>query len=154
MIHGYRTIFPVPLAEACTWDPDLLERAASVAAEEASANGTDWIFAPMVDVCRDPRWGRIVGADVVVAVVGEPAGFSGEAHSRVHLGLPDGQQELLDGLAASGTPLVVVLMTGRPLVIPRLVEQATALLVAWHGGIRAGQAVADVLFGAAEPSGN
>ena len=435
VIHGYRTIFPVPLAEACTWDPDLLERAANVAAEEASANGTDWIFAPMVDVCRDPRWGRIVegagedpflgsllaaarvrglqssslrsgrlvaacpkhyvaygaaeagrdyntvdisertlrevflppfqaafeagadtvmsafneiagvpasvnrftlrgvlrdewhwpgvvvsdytaileliqhgvavdlreaarlsflagvdmdmmsdayhvhlaslvldgsvplrlvddavrrvlrlkvrlglferepldlgaaaralltedaralalevarasmvllkndrqvlplsaetrvavvgpmadahadllgawapmgraedvesvlegvaryrtdvsgdvdGADVVVAVVGEPAGFSGEAHSRVHLGLPDGQQELLDGLAASGTPLVVVLMTGRPLVIPRLVEQATALLVAWHGGIRAGQAVADVLFGAAEPSG-
>jgi beta-glucosidase len=92
-------------------------------------------------------------ADVVVAVVGEPAGLSGEAHSRAHLGLPFGQQEFIDGLAATGKPLVVVLMTGRPLVIPRLVEQARALLVAWHGGIRAGQAVADLLFGAAEPSG-
>src|SRR5438309_4740023 len=59
VIHGYRTIFPIPLAEACTWDPPLLEQAARVAAREAAANGTDWIFAPMVDVCRDPRWGRI-----------------------------------------------------------------------------------------------
>jgi beta-glucosidase len=59
VIHGYRTVFPIPLAEACTWDPPLLERAARVAAEEASASGTDWIFAPMVDVCRDPRWGRV-----------------------------------------------------------------------------------------------
>lgn len=59
VIHGYRTIFPIPLAESCTWDPELLERAARVAAEEASACGTDWIFAPVVDVCRDPRWGRI-----------------------------------------------------------------------------------------------
>jgi beta-glucosidase len=436
VIHGYRTIFPIPLAESCTWDPALVERAANVAAEEASANGTDWVFAPMVDICRDPRWGRIAegsgedpflggqlaaarvrgfqsstlssgrrvaacpkhfvaygaaeagrdyntvdlsertlrevflppfkaafdagaetlmsafneiggvpasanaftlrrvlreewawpgpvvsdytaiaeliqhgvaedlreaarlgflagvdmdmmsdayhrhlsrlvadgsvppwlvdeavrrvlrlklrlglferrpldvrgasrallteparalalemarasmvllkndrgvlplaadarvavvgplaearadllgcwaplgraedvrsvlecmaehvtgssladvgGADLVVAVVGEPAGLSGEAHSRAHLGLPDGQQAFMDGLAASGKPLVVVLMTGRPLVIPRLAEQATALLVAWHGGIRAGRAVADLLFGAAEPSG-
>src|SRR5438552_6145779 len=59
VIHGYRTIFPIPLAEACTWDPALLERAARVAAEEAAACGTSWIFAPMVDICRDPRWGRI-----------------------------------------------------------------------------------------------
>ncbi len=59
VIHGYRTIFPIPLAESCTWDPDLLERAAHIAAEEAAVSGTDWIFAPMVDVCRDPRWGRI-----------------------------------------------------------------------------------------------
>src|SRR5437762_2387225 len=59
VIHGYRTIFPIPLAEACTWDPPLLQRAARVAAEEAAASGTDWIFAPMVDVARDPRWGRM-----------------------------------------------------------------------------------------------
>ena len=59
VIHGYRTIFPIPLAESCTWDPELLERAARVAADEAAASGTDWIFAPMVDVARDPRWGRI-----------------------------------------------------------------------------------------------
>ncbi len=59
VIHGYRTIFPIPLAESCTWDPDLVEEAARIAAEEASADGTDWSFAPMVDICRDPRWGRI-----------------------------------------------------------------------------------------------
>ena len=59
VIHGYRTIFPIPLAESCTWDPDLLEEAALIAAEEASSNGVDWTFAPMVDICRDARWGRI-----------------------------------------------------------------------------------------------
>lgn len=59
IIHGYRTIFPIPLAESCTWDLDLVEETARIAAEEATANGVDWTFAPMVDVCRDPRWGRI-----------------------------------------------------------------------------------------------
>ena len=59
VIHGYRTIFPIPLAESCTWDPGLLEKASRVAADEAAASGTDWIFAPMIDIARDPRWGRI-----------------------------------------------------------------------------------------------
>jgi len=59
VIHGYRTIFPIPLAMSCTWDPGLVEEAARIAAEEASADGTDWTFAPMVDICREPRWGRI-----------------------------------------------------------------------------------------------
>lgn len=92
-------------------------------------------------------------AEVVIAVVGETADLSGEAHSRAHLGLPGGQQALIDAIAATGKPLVVVLLTGRPLVIPRLVEQASAVLLAWHPGIRAGRAVADLLFGAASPSG-
>ena len=59
VIHGYRTIFPIPLAQSCTWDPLLVEQAARIAANEAAACGTDWIFAPMVDICRDPRWGRV-----------------------------------------------------------------------------------------------
>ncbi len=92
-------------------------------------------------------------ADVVVLVVGEGAGLSGEAHSRACLGLPGRQHELVDALATTGKPLVVVLMCGRPLVVSELAEKADALLVAWHGGIRAGQAVADILFGAANPSG-
>jgi beta-glucosidase len=60
VIHGYRTIFPVPLGEAASWDPSVIERADSIAASEASAAGVRWTFAPMVDIARDPRWGRIV----------------------------------------------------------------------------------------------
>jgi beta-glucosidase len=92
-------------------------------------------------------------ADVVVAVLGEDWNLSGEARSRSHLGLPGRQQELLDAIAQTGKPIVGVLMTGRPLVIPRMAEQVAALLVAWHGGIRAGRAIADILFGAVSPSG-
>jgi beta-glucosidase len=92
-------------------------------------------------------------ADAVIVVVGESADMSGEAHSRAHLGLPGRQQDLVDALAATGKPLICVLMSGRPLVIPKLAQQASALLVAWHAGIRAGRAVADLLFGAANPSG-
>lgn len=59
VIHGYHTIFPIPLAEACSWNLPLIEEAARVAAIEARGAGTNWTFAPMVDVTRDPRWGRI-----------------------------------------------------------------------------------------------
>ena len=59
VIHGYRTIFPIPLAEAASWDPSLAERSAAVAALEAKNSGVHWTFAPMVDIARDPRWGRI-----------------------------------------------------------------------------------------------
>jgi beta-glucosidase len=60
VIHGFRTIFPVPLAEASSWDPARVERSARIAATEASGWGLMWTFAPMVDIARDPRWGRIV----------------------------------------------------------------------------------------------
>ena len=60
VIHGYRTIFPVPLAMAASWDPSVHERGASVAAKEARAAGIHWTFAPMLDIARDARWGRIV----------------------------------------------------------------------------------------------
>jgi beta-glucosidase len=59
VIHGYRTIFPIPLAEASSWDPGLAERSASIAAQEARDAGVRWTFAPMLDIARDPRWGRI-----------------------------------------------------------------------------------------------
>ena len=59
VIHGFRTVFPIPLGEAATFDPALVERAAAVAAREARAAGIAWTFAPMVDIARDPRWGRI-----------------------------------------------------------------------------------------------
>src|SRR5881296_4194356 len=59
VIHGYRTIFPIPLGEAASWDPEAVQAAAHVAAKEAAAAGVHWTFAPMVDIARDPRWGRI-----------------------------------------------------------------------------------------------
>ena len=60
VIHGYKTMFPIPLAMAASWDPALVERAQSVAAREARASGIQWTFAPMVDIARDARWGRII----------------------------------------------------------------------------------------------
>ena len=90
VIHGLRTIFPVPIAMAASWDPDCIEQGQAVAAREARAAGIGWAFAPMVDIARDPRWGRIVegpgedpylGAAVAAAQV---RGFQGDG-----LGSPD-----------------------------------------------------------------
>jgi len=60
VIHGYRTIFPIPLGESASWDLDLMKRTARASADEASAMGIHWTFSPMIDVCRDARWGRIM----------------------------------------------------------------------------------------------
>jgi beta-glucosidase len=87
VIHGYRTIFPIPLAQAASWNPDLAEQAASIAAKEATADGIKWTFAPMLDIARDPRWGRIaegngedpfLGVQMAAAVV---KGFQGDDYS-------------------------------------------------------------------------
>ncbi len=90
VIHGYRTIFPVPLAMAASWDPSVHERAAAIAAKEARAAGIHWTFAPMLDIARDARWGRIVegaGEDPYLGSVMAAAqvrGFQGP-----YLGAPD-----------------------------------------------------------------
>src|SRR5487761_2675467 len=60
IIHGYRTTFPVPLAEAASWDLNAIQLSARIAATEAAASGVHWTFAPMVDIARDPRWGRVM----------------------------------------------------------------------------------------------
>ncbi len=84
VIHGFRTIFPVPLAETASWNPDLAYRTSRVAAEEATAAGINWNFAPMVDLGRDARWGRIVetaGEDVYLSTrfsVARTKGFQGD----------------------------------------------------------------------------
>ena len=59
VIHGYETVFPIPLGLSCSWDMALIKRSAQIAAQEASADGICWTFSPMVDIARDPRWGRI-----------------------------------------------------------------------------------------------
>ena len=78
VIHGYETVFPSPLGLSCTWDMKAVEESARIAAVEASADGICWTFSPMVDLCREPRWGRIaegscddafLGADIGQAMV-------------------------------------------------------------------------------------
>lgn len=92
-------------------------------------------------------------ADVVVVAVGERAMMSGEAAARAELGLPGAQEALILELAKTGKPIVVVLMNGRPLAIPRVAEKAAAILETWWLGTETGHAIADVLFGDYNPSG-
>ena len=92
------------------------------------------------------------GADVIVAVLGEPAGLSGEAASRSDIGLPGRQQDLLKALLKTGKPIVLVLMNGRPLTLEWENQHVNSILEAWHGGTEAGNAVANVLFGNYNPS--
>lgn len=88
VIHGYETVFPIPLGMSCVWDMKLVERSARIAAQEASADGINWTFSPMVDVSRDPRWGRIsegngedafLGSQIAKAMV---RGYQGDDLSR------------------------------------------------------------------------
>lgn len=88
VIHGYRTVFPIPLGEAATWDPAAVQRSAAIAAAEARAAGVHWTFAPMVDIARDARWGRITegsGEDPYLGSAMAAArvrGFQGTDYSR------------------------------------------------------------------------
>lgn len=91
VIHGYKTIFPIPLAEACSWDINQIERNASIAAKEAAAAGLHWTFAPMCDISNDPRWGRVMegagedpfyGSLVAAARV---KGFQGNLNDAAHM---------------------------------------------------------------------
>ena len=92
-------------------------------------------------------------ADVIVAALGEARGMSHESSSRTSLALPASQQALLDALVATGKPLVVVLMNGRPLQLGWVKEHADAVLETWFSGTEGGHAIADVLFGTHNPSG-
>ncbi len=92
-------------------------------------------------------------SDVIVAVVGEASEMSGESSSRSDISLPQSQKTLVRALAQTGKPLVLVLMSGRPLAIEEENNLADAILLSWHPGIEAGNAIADVLFGKYNPSG-
>ena len=91
-------------------------------------------------------------ADVAVLALGESAAMTGEATSRVHIDLAGRQEQLLEAVAATGKPVVLVLMTGRPTAIPWAGVHVPAIVEAWFGGMEAGHAIADVLFGDVNPS--
>lgn len=84
VIHGYETVFPIPLALSCSWDMEAIKESARIAAKESSADGICWTFSPMVDICRDPRWGRMaegggedpyLGSEISAAMV---KGYQGD----------------------------------------------------------------------------
>jgi beta-glucosidase len=92
-------------------------------------------------------------ADVAILVLGERHDMSGEAASRSELGLPGVQQQLLEAVVATGKPVVLILMNGRPLIVEWAAEHVPAIVEAWFLGVETGPALADVLFGAVNPSG-
>jgi beta-glucosidase len=91
-------------------------------------------------------------SDVIIAAVGEPSGWTGEASSRQNPSLPECQKRMLKALKATGKPVVVVILAGRPLVLTEEDAAFSTLVEAWHGGTMAGQALSDVLFGKVNPS--
>lgn len=105
------------------------------------------------DVMLQEALGVSAKADVIVAVVGEATEMTGESSSRSDITIPEPQKRLIRALKTTGKPLVLVLMSGRPLALEEENELADAILLVWHPGVEAGNAIADVLFGAYNPSG-
>jgi beta-glucosidase len=109
--------------------------------------GSDTDIAAAVHAAQD--------SDVAILALGEDAPtMTGEAASRTNLGLPGRQQELLEKVAATGKPIVLILFSGRPLTLPWAFEHVSSVIAAWFPGVRAGNAIADVLFGDAAPTGH
>jgi beta-glucosidase len=139
----------VSLLEACTSErrSDSPEQRSGIQfARGCEVEGTDKSgFAEALRIAQN--------ADVVVIAVGEKAMMSGEAASRADITLPGVQEELVLELVKTGKPVVVILMNGRPLAIPKIAENAAAILETWWLGTEAGNAIADVLFGDYNPSG-
>ena len=108
VIHGYETSFPIPLGLASSWDMDLIQRSAQIAAQESTADGINWTFSPMVDVSRDPRWGRVsegsgedpyLGSEIAKAMV---YGYQGDDLSRKNTMLACVKHFALYGAAEGG----------------------------------------------------
>jgi beta-glucosidase len=117
------------------------------------AKGTGFLNGPDSDIAAAVAAAR--SSDVVILALGEDAPtMTGEAASRTWLGLPGRQEELLEKVAAAGKPVVLILFSGRPLTVPWAFEHVPAVLAAWFPGVQAGNAIADVLFGAAAPAGH
>jgi len=92
-------------------------------------------------------------SDTVIMVLGEESFMSGEAHSRANIDLPGQQEELINAIATTGKPIVLVVLAGRPLTLDKVVDKVDAILYAWHPGTMGGPAIADLIFGVESPSG-
>ena len=152
-----------PAEQLGTWvfdgDPRL-SRTPLQAIRDAVGPGVEVRHARALDTTRSRDRGGFAeavaaahGADAALLFLGEEAILSGEAHCRADITLPGIQEDLVREIAATGTPVILVLMTGRPLALERVVPHVRALLCAWHPGTMAGPAIADLLFGAASPCG-
>ncbi|HTH58040.1 MAG TPA: glycoside hydrolase family 3 N-terminal domain-containing protein [Cyclobacteriaceae bacterium] len=121
VIHGYRTIFPIPLGEAASWDLDAMERSARIAATEAAAAGIHWTFAPMVDIARDPRWGRVMegaGEDTYLGALIAKArvkGFQGNGFGNTNAVMACAKHFAAYGAAVGGRDYNSVDMSDRQL---------------------------------------
>lgn len=137
-------------------------RGANITSDKKVLDYLNFLNFDAPEVVDDPRSAQVLideavkaakEADVVVAAVGESRGMSHESSSRTDLNIPENQRELIRALKATGKPLVLVLMNGRPLSILQEKEQADAILETWFSGTEGGNAIADVLFGDYNPSG-
>ena len=137
-------------------------RGANITDDTAIVDYLNFLNFDAPEVTNDPRPAQVMideavkaarQADVVVAVVGESRGMSHESSSRTNLDIPASQRALITALKATGKPLVLVLMNGRPLSIDVQQQQADAVLETWFSGTEGGNAIADVLFGDYNPSG-
>ena len=137
-------------------------RGANITSDKKVLDYLNFLNFDAPEVVDDPRSAQVLideavkaakDADVVVAAVGESRGMSHESSSRTDLNIPASQRELIKALKATGKPLVLVLMNGRPLSILEEKDQADAILETWFSGTEGGNAIADVLFGDYNPSG-
>ena len=137
-------------------------RGANITSDKKVLDYLNFLNFDAPEVVDDPRPAQVLideavkaakDADVVVAAVGESRGMSHESSSRTDINIPANQRELIKALKATGKPLVLVLMNGRPLTILEEKDQADAILETWFSGTEGGNAIADVLFGDYNPSG-
>ncbi|PYC18025.1 beta-glucosidase BglX [Pseudomonas jessenii] len=137
-------------------------RGANITSDKKVLDYLNFLNFDAPEVVDDPRPANVLideavkaakDADVIVAAVGESRGMSHESSSRTDLNIPDSQRELIRALKATGKPLVLVLMNGRPLTILEENQSADAILETWFSGTEGGNAIADVLFGDYNPSG-
>ncbi|MNQ27339.1 Periplasmic beta-glucosidase precursor [compost metagenome] len=137
-------------------------RGANITSDKKVVDYLNFLNFDAPEVVDDPRSAQVMideavkaaqQADVIVAAVGESRGMSHESSSRTDLNIPSNQRDLIKALKATGKPLVLVLMNGRPLTILEENEQADAILETWFSGTEGGNAIADVLFGDYNPSG-